>query len=102
MDKFEECMKQLLPMNKQERWNLYDGLKGACICQSCPNYTLCAQGNGEVLFCLMGMSFRCIREDKGCICPGCSLFPEYGLTKKEYCMRGSEKDQRWEMGQQTK
>jgi hypothetical protein len=96
MDKFEEIMKQLLPMNKQERWKLYEGLKTACTCPLCPSYNICSQGNGEVLFCLLGMSFRCIREDRGCTCPGCPIYPEYGLSKKDYCMKGSEKDQRWE------
>jgi hypothetical protein len=96
MDTFEGKMKELIPVNRIERWRLYDYEKGGCICKTCPSYTICAQGSGESLFCLLGMSFRCIREAKGCHCPGCVVYEEYGLTKKEYCMLGSEKEQRWE------
>ena len=96
MDTFEGKMKELLPVRKEERWRVYDRAKGTCICPSCPSYSMCSQGNGEVLFCIMGMSFRCIREDKGCTCPQCQVYSELGLSKKDYCMKGSEKDQRWE------
>jgi hypothetical protein len=84
-----------LPVRKEERWKVYDRARGACIC---PSYTLCSQGNGEVLFCILGTSFRCIREDKGCTCPKCPVYQELGLSKKDFCMKGSEKDQRWEKG----
>jgi hypothetical protein len=57
---------------------------------------MCSQGNGESLFCLLGMSFRCIREGKGCFCPGCIVREEYGMNFSEFCTKGSEKDQRWE------
>ncbi|HPD09735.1 MAG TPA: DUF2769 domain-containing protein [Methanoregulaceae archaeon] len=98
MDTFEGKMKELLPVRKEERWSAYDRAKGACICPSCPSYSICAQGNGEVLFCILGMSFRCIREDRGCTCPQCTVYQELGLSGKDFCMKGSEKDQRWEKG----
>jgi len=98
MDTFEGKMKELMPVNRMERWRLYDYEKGGCLCPTCRSYTICSQGNGESLFCLMGMSFRCIRENKGCVCPECVVHAEYGLSSKEYCMIGSERDQRWEKG----
>jgi len=96
MDTFENQMKEIAAIKKQERWKIYDGKKGACVCPSCPSYNTCADKGDEVLFCILGMSFKCIRDDLGCICPGCALYPEYGLSKKDYCMKGSEKDQRWD------
>ncbi|NTU99721.1 MAG: DUF2769 domain-containing protein [Methanoregulaceae archaeon] len=98
MDTFEGKMKELVPVNRMERWRLYDYEKGGCLCKTCQSYTMCAQGNGESLFCLMGMSFRCIREAKGCLCPGCVVHAEYGMNSSEFCMKGSEKEQRWETG----
>jgi len=98
MDAFEGKMKELLPVSKEVRWEACDRAKGACICPSCPSYSICAQGNGEALFCILGMSFRCIRKDRGCSCPQCPVYLELGLSKKDYCMKGSEKDQRWEKG----
>jgi hypothetical protein len=26
------------------------------------------------------------------------VYIEYGMTRKDYCMKGSEKEQRWEKG----
>jgi hypothetical protein len=101
MDTFEGKMKELMPVNRMERWRLYDYEKGGCLCPTCRSYTICSQGNGESLFCLMGMSFRCIRENKGCVCPDCVVHAEYGLANKEYCMIGSERDQRWDKGLPT-
>jgi len=83
-------------VKKEERWKVYDRAGGACIYSSCPSSTRCAQGNSEVLFCIVGMSFRWFRDDAGCTCPKCPVYSELGLSKKDYCMKGSEKDQRWE------
>jgi hypothetical protein len=98
METFENKIKELLPLKKEERWKRYDAEKEACACPSCPTYNSCAEKSGESLFCLLGMSFHCIRDDRGCICPGCPVYIEYGMTKKDYCMKGSEKEQRWEKG----
>jgi hypothetical protein len=49
------------------------------------------------MYCLLGMSFGCVRDDRGCICPGCPIYIEHGMMKKDFCMKGSEKDLRWEM-----
>ena len=96
METFENRMRELLPVRKEERWKRYEKEKGDCVCPSCPTFTACAEKSGETLFCLLGMSFHCIREDRGCICPGCPLYIEYGMTRKDYCMKGSEKELRWE------
>jgi len=102
MDTFEQRTRALLPLKKEERWKQYDSIKEACLCSSCPSFTGSAEKNGETLYCLLGMSFGCIRDDRGCICPGCPIYIEHGMMKKDFCMKGSEKDLRWEMEIGTK
>lgn len=97
MDTFEQRTRELLPLKKEERWKRYDSIKEACLCSSCPSFTGSAEKNGEILYCLLGMSFGRIRDDRGCICPGCPIYIEHGMMKKDFCMKGSEKDLRWEM-----
>lgn len=64
---------------------------GLCICAMCPSYTNC---NEEIAFCLAptGRS-ACIREEKGCLCPGCAVLEKEGLQHVYYCIRGTETDQ---------
>ena len=70
-------------------------LRGKCICRDCPTYNPCADGAGELLYCVLGESFRCITEDVGCICPSCPLVDELGLLDLTFCIRGSEAAQRY-------
>jgi hypothetical protein len=70
-------------------------LKNACACPLCPSYTGCAKNSQESLFCAFGASFHCITQDKGCICPGCDVVEQVGLTKDRYCMKGAEAGQRY-------
>jgi hypothetical protein len=95
MDRFEQLVQHLMKKPKEERLRLREGVKSICICPNCPTYTECAEKAGEVLFCAIGGSFRCIREDLGCICPDCPATTKWGLTGKDYCMKGSEAHQRW-------
>jgi hypothetical protein len=58
-----------------------------CICSMCPSYFDC----GELLaFCLAGKS-KCIRNESGCICPGCPVQGQMQFNDSFYCTRGSAK-----------
>lgn len=58
-----------------------------CICRRCPSYLDCRE---EIAFCIAGKS-KCIREEKGCLCPGCPVQGKMGFKHAYYCTRGSEK-----------
>ncbi len=62
-----------------------------CICTSCPTYVECAE---EWAFCLIesGKS-KCIKDENGCICPGCPVQSKLGFSHEYYCTKGSEKAQ---------
>jgi hypothetical protein len=62
-----------------------------CICKKCPNYVECSETTG---FCLArtGKS-KCIKSEKGCLCPACPVESKAGLQKVYYCIRGSDKEQ---------
>lgn len=64
---------------------------GLCICSMCPSYVDCSE---EIAYCLAphGRS-ACIDEEKGCLCPGCTVLEQEGLQHVYYCIRGSETDQ---------
>ena len=64
---------------------------GLCICRMCPSFAEC---NEDIAFCLepAGRS-RCIKEEKGCLCPGCPVLEQEGLQHVYFCIRGSETDQ---------
>lgn len=61
-----------------------------CICRMCPSYFSC----GEMLaFCVpeAGKS-KCIRVERGCVCPGCPVQQRLHYQHVYYCTRGSEKE----------
>jgi hypothetical protein len=62
-----------------------------CRCGLCPTYIECKE---EIAFCLSttGKS-KCIKEEKGCLCPGCPVHEKMGFRHVYYCLRGNEKDQ---------
>ncbi|HDS63563.1 MAG TPA: DUF2769 domain-containing protein [Methanofollis liminatans] len=62
-----------------------------CICKTCPSWKECGEAGG-FCFPLIGKS-RCIDEEKGCICGGCPVYTEMGLSHIYYCLLGSEKEQ---------
>ncbi|OPX69643.1 MAG: hypothetical protein A4E38_01612 [Methanoregulaceae archaeon PtaB.Bin108] len=95
-DPFEAFIRDLKGHRKEERWKLYDTFKRSCCCPDCPSYNECAKGDQELLYCVLGMSIRCIREDRHCTCPECPLYSLLGLTGKDFCMKGSEAAIRFE------
>jgi len=68
-------------------------VRDMCVCAGCPSYKDCSAEGGEkeLGFCFpsIGKSF-CIKEEKGCICPGCPVTEKMGLKHGYYCTRGSE------------
>ncbi len=61
-----------------------------CVCPGCPTYNTCMKGNDEHLFCSRGNS-TCDIEKKGCNCPTCPVWKEYGLNDFFYCEKGAAK-----------
>lgn len=61
---------------------------GLCLCRDCPSFVECQE---EIAYCL-GTTGRstCIREEQGCLCPGCPVLDREGFTHVYYCTRGSE------------
>lgn len=65
--------------------------ESACICRSCPTYFDCEE---KLAFCLYDTrASNCIVVNRGCICPGCSVYVAAGFELDLYCIAGSEKTQ---------
>jgi hypothetical protein len=45
----------------------------------------------ESLFCAFEPS-NCVKEKKGCNCPGCPVFKKYQLDKNYFCLGGASLD----------
>jgi len=95
-DTFEGAIRGLKAHRKEERWKTYEDWKKSCCCPDCPSYNECASTGRELLYCILGMSMECIREDRHCICKGCPLYSTLGLSGKDFCMKGSEAAIRYE------
>ena len=64
---------------------------GLCICRMCPSFVDC---NEEIAFCLADTTKSvCIKEEKGCLCPGCPVQEEENFQHVFYCTRGSQTEQ---------
>ena len=64
---------------------------GLCICGMCPSYIPCDE---EIAYCLAATGKSgCIKEEAGCLCPGCPVTGEEGFQHVYYCTRGCETDQ---------
>jgi hypothetical protein len=96
MDTFEKTMESISKKTKKEQADLIADFKSKCPCPKCPTFNTCAYNAGEKLFCIMGKSFMCIDDDKGCNCPQCPIGKEVGLKNQKFCLRGSEMAQRYE------
>lgn len=94
MDKFERMMQQMAKMTEEERMQMIESKKDLCICGDCPAYNDCARENRELLYCALGNSPKCIAEETSCICLGCPITDQMGLTHEFFCTRGSEREQR--------
>jgi len=63
-----------------------------CICGTCPTWIKCGEAWA---YCLIesGKS-KCIKEEKGCVCPACPVQSQEGFTDQYYCTKGSEAELR--------
>lgn len=96
MDQFEKIMQDLEKMPGEEKAKLIAAEKATCICGSCPTFTKCAKDAKEGFYCAVGKSFRYNTFDRGCTCPTCPVTSDLGLRYHDYCLKGSEKAQRYE------
>jgi len=64
---------------------------GLCICSMCPSYVNCDE---DIAYCLApGGRSACIRNENGCLCPGCPVLEREGLQHVYFSIRGTETDQ---------
>ena len=96
MDKFEQTMQDMAKMPPQEGTRMLMAEKGKCMCAQCPTYTGAARASGESFFCGTGKSFGHITTEVNCLCGGCPVKTDLGLKYGFFCMRGSEKAQRYD------
>jgi hypothetical protein len=54
-------------------------------CSTCPSYS---KESGEALFCARGKSKTEVNK-KGCNCPECPVWINYGLSGTYYCSKGA-------------
>ncbi|NYB27704.1 MAG: DUF2769 domain-containing protein [Methanobacteriaceae archaeon] len=96
MDDVEAFLQSLESMSPEEREEELERFKSQCICPICPTYNECAKEKGELLFCIIGESEKCITDKKDCLCPPCPFARRlsFGARYTTYCMRGSEIEQR--------
>lgn len=65
---------------------------GMCMCQGCPSWVSCGE---DVGYChVLVDKSSCIENEAGCICRGCPVYGQMGLTQLYFCIRGSESSQR--------
>jgi hypothetical protein len=91
MDKFEQFLQTLSLMTEEELTKATEADKAVCVCPNCPSYNECAKENGELLYCILGKSPRCITEEVGCICPACQVWDKMDLTNEYFCTKGTER-----------
>lgn len=73
---------------------MMDKMKGIrlCMCGMCPSFIDCRE---DIAYCLaVSGTSNCIKDEQGCLCPGCPVLEEEGFSHVYYCTRGSEADQR--------
>jgi hypothetical protein len=96
MDKFEQTMQNMMKMPPQEGMKTLQAVMDKCMCGGCPTYTNAARASGESFFCGTGKSFRHITTKVNCLCAGCPVKSDLGLKHDFFCLKGSEKTQRYD------
>lgn len=94
MDAFEKMLDDIEKKQGAEKEKEIERLKGLCICPDCPSYNKCAEQQRELLYCFLGKSPQCIKDEQGCTCPQCPVAAEGDLVNLYYCTIGSEKEMR--------
>ena len=95
MDNFDKKVRELKNLGTRDKMKKVQTYADKCQCPPCPSYTECSKNDDEGIFCLMGNSFRCINEIKGCNCPTCPVEHELSMKDNMYCMKGSEFENRY-------
>jgi hypothetical protein len=90
MDSFGRMLQEMESKDQEGQRAMIDGLKKECICPDCPTYNECARKGGELLYCFLGRSPSCIKEEMGCICPDCPVAAQGDLVNIYFCSIGSE------------
>jgi len=91
---FEDIMKKLDPKAGYDREGALNELGGECACPDCPTYNVCAGEAGERLYCFLGRSGNCTKDELGCNCPDCPVAVRADLVNTYYCITGSESEVR--------
>jgi len=67
----------------------WEQAQGMCICTTCPSYFNCGE---KIAYCIpeAGKS-KCIKIERGCVCPGCPVWENMHFQHDYYCTRGNEK-----------
>jgi len=86
---FEQVMEAMNRMTPEEREARIAELTELCICGSCPTYV--ETGETELVFCATRRS-ELIKEERGCLCPGCPVQDKMALRWDYYCLKGSGKE----------
>jgi len=89
-------MQELLPVKEEERWEVYDRARGACICPSCTGSSMVRTGERQGAFLHHGHEFPVHFRRLRLHLPGESGLFGAGVFKEGLLQEGSEKDQRWE------
>lgn len=96
MDTFDRAMRDIADMPAKNQVDTLKRLKELCKCPTCSTYTNCARNAKEYLYCYNGKSFMCIDREHECICTECPVCRELNIRNRLFCIRGSEKAQRYE------
>ena len=60
-----------------------------CICKMCPSYFDCGE---KIAYCMPKAAIsKCIKIERGCVCPGCPVWESMHYQYDYYCTRGNEK-----------
>jgi hypothetical protein len=91
-DSLSEKQRELDGLPAAEAAKRIAEIKKTCreYCGECPTYA--GMGEKDFGFCMSGKS-RVIREENGCMCPGCPVTSELSLRWESYCIRGNAKEQ---------
>jgi hypothetical protein len=90
---FEEVMEKMAGMSPEEMQAKIKESAEICkdYCGNCPSYE--DTGETALVFCATGKSDK-IKEEKGCLCPGCPIQTDLmGLRWDYYCTKGSAREQ---------
>lgn len=89
---FEEKMAAMSGLSEAEAAPMIEDIKHTCknLCGECPTHI--GTGETELAFCVRGRS-AIIKDEKGCLCPGCPIARKLSLRWDYFCTLGSGREQ---------